>query len=169
SVAVAFGQVTIALHTPGLVPWVSGAGHVITGGVVSVTVTVNVQVPVLADVSVAEQLTVVTPLLNVDPLAGLQVTVRGPSQLSVAVGCVYVTTAVQALDAALALTLLQPHNTGATLSVTVTVNVQVAGLPDVSEAEQLTVVTPLGNTDPAVGLQTTVLAPSQLSVAVGCV
>jgi len=76
---------------------------------------------------------------------------------------------VQALEAVLALTLLHPLNTGATLSVTVTVNVQLAGLPDVSEAEQLTVVTPLGNTDPEVGLQVTVLAPSQLSVAVGCV
>jgi len=80
--------VTFALHTPESVPWVTGAGQVITGGVVSVTVTVNVQFPVLFDVSEAEQLTVVTPLLNVDPLAGLHVTVRAPSQLSVAVGCV---------------------------------------------------------------------------------
>jgi hypothetical protein len=66
----------------------TGAGQVITGGVVSVTVTVKVQFPVLFDVSVAEQLTVVTPLLNAEPLAGLHVTVRAPSQLSFAVGCV---------------------------------------------------------------------------------
>jgi hypothetical protein len=61
---------------------------VITGGVASLTVTVNVHVPVLFDVSVAEQLTVVIPLLNVDPLAGLHVTVHAPLQLSFAVGCV---------------------------------------------------------------------------------
>jgi hypothetical protein len=66
----------------------TGAGQVITGGVVSVTVTVKVQVPLLFDESEAEQLTVVTPLLKVVPLAGLQVTVREPSQLSFAVGCV---------------------------------------------------------------------------------
>jgi hypothetical protein len=76
---------------------------------------------------------------------------------------------VQALDGVLALTFVHPLNTGTTLSVTVTVNVQLAGLPEVSEAEQLTVVTPLGKTDPAVGLQTTVLDPSQLSLAVGWV
>jgi hypothetical protein len=61
---------------------------VITGGVVSVTVTVKVQFPVLFDVSEAEQLTVVTPFWKVVPLAGLHVTVLGPSQLSFAVGCV---------------------------------------------------------------------------------
>jgi acyl dehydratase len=76
---------------------------------------------------------------------------------------------VQALEAVLALTFVHPVNTGATLSVTVTVNVQLPVLFDVSEAEQLTVVTPLGNTEPEVGLQATVLDPSQLSVAVGCV
>jgi len=52
----------------------------------SFTVTVNMQLPVLFDVSLAEQLTVVTPLLKVDPDAGTQVTGREPSQLSVAVG-----------------------------------------------------------------------------------
>jgi hypothetical protein len=76
---------------------------------------------------------------------------------------------VQEFDAVLAVTLLHPLKTGATLSVTVTVKVQLPVLLDVSLAEQLTVVTPLGNTDPAVGLQVTVLAPSQLSFAVGWV
>jgi hypothetical protein len=59
-----------------------------TGATLSVTVTVKLHIPVLFDVSLAEQLTVVTPLLNVDPLAGLHVTVRAPSQTSLAVGCV---------------------------------------------------------------------------------
>jgi hypothetical protein len=60
-----------------------------TGGWLSLTVIVNVQVPVFGvgvARSEAEQLTVVTPLLNVDPDAGTQVTGREPSQLSVAVG-----------------------------------------------------------------------------------
>jgi hypothetical protein len=56
------------------------------GGTLSVTVTVNMQVPVLLDKSLAEQLTVVTPLLKLDPEAGLQVTVLDPSQTSLAVG-----------------------------------------------------------------------------------
>jgi hypothetical protein len=66
-----------------------------------------------------------------------------------------------------ALTLLQPVNAGGTLSVTVTVNVQLPVLLDKSLAEQLTVVTPLLKVEPAAGLQVTVLAPSQTSLAVG--
>ena len=59
-------------------------GQDTTGACASTTVTVNVQLPVRLDVSVAEQVTVVTPLLNADPLAGTQVGVT-ESQLSVAV------------------------------------------------------------------------------------
>ena len=59
-----------------------------TGATLSVTVTVNMHVPVLLDKSLAEQFTVVTPLLKVDPLAGMQVTVLDPSHTSLAVGCV---------------------------------------------------------------------------------
>jgi len=69
----------------------------------------------------------------------------------------------------LALRFVQPVTTGATLSVTVTVNEQFAVLFEVSEAEQLTVVTPFWKVEPAAGTHVTVLAPSQLSVAVGCV
>jgi hypothetical protein len=58
------------------------------GGTLSVTVTVKLHSPVLLLVSLAEQFTVVTPFWKVDPDGGLQVTVRGPSQLSFAVGCV---------------------------------------------------------------------------------
>ena len=59
-----------------------------TGAMLSVTITVNEQLPLLLDVSLAEQLTVVTPLLKVEPDGGLHVTVLVPSQLSAAVGCV---------------------------------------------------------------------------------
>jgi len=76
---------------------------------------------------------------------------------------------VQALAAVLAVTLLQPDSTGARLSVTVTVNVHefVLGGTAASDAEQLTVVTPLLKVDPEAGEQVTVRDPSQLSVAVG--
>ena len=59
-------------------------GQVSVGNWASITVTVKVQLPVRFEVSVAEQMTVVTPLLNVVPLAGTQVGVT-VSQLSVAV------------------------------------------------------------------------------------
>ena len=64
---------------------VAFAGTVTTGPVVSVTVTMKVAAPLLPFVSVAVQLTVVGPSGNVDPLAGVQVTARGPSTRSVAV------------------------------------------------------------------------------------
>ena len=50
--------------------------------------------------------------------------------------------------------------------VTVTVNVQVAWFPDAFEALQVTVVVPMGNVEPEVGLQTMV-TPGQLSPTVG--
>ena len=49
------------------------------------TVTVNEQLPVFCDESVAVQVTVVVPFWNVEPEAGTQVGVSGPSQLSFAV------------------------------------------------------------------------------------
>jgi hypothetical protein len=60
-------------------------GQVSVGNCASTTVTVNVQLPVRFDVSVAEQVTVVTPFAKVVPLAGTQVGVTAPSQLSLAV------------------------------------------------------------------------------------
>jgi hypothetical protein len=64
---------------------VAFAGTVTTGPIVSATVTVKEAAPLLACVSVAAQFTVVVPSGNVDPLAGVQVTGRGPSTRSVAV------------------------------------------------------------------------------------
>ena len=51
-------------------------------------------------------------------------------------------------------------------SLTVTVNVQVAVLPDVSVAVQVTVVVPFGKNEPEAGVQEAV-TPGQLSLAVG--
>jgi hypothetical protein len=63
------------------------AGQVMVGGCVSLTVTVNEHVSVLTDVSFAVHVTVVVPLANDDPDAGVQVTVA-PEQLSLTVGIV---------------------------------------------------------------------------------
>ena len=51
------------------------------------------------------------------------------------------------------------------MSFTVTVNVQVAELPDASVAVEVTVVVPFGKTEPDAGPLTTV-TPGQLSAAV---
>jgi hypothetical protein len=61
---------------------------VMTGGVVSTTVTVKLVDDVLLRASVAEQVTVVVPSGKVLPLAGEQVTVTAPSTMSLAVGLV---------------------------------------------------------------------------------
>jgi hypothetical protein len=64
------------------------AGQVRLGACMSLTVTVNMQLDMLPDASLTEQVTVVTPLENVEPEAGMQVTEPTPGQLSVAVGVV---------------------------------------------------------------------------------
>jgi len=56
--------------------------------------------------------------------------------------------------------------TGATPSLTVTVNEQLAVLVAESVAVQVTVVIPFGKVVPDAGVQTGVIAPSQLSAAV---
>ena len=55
------------------------------------TVTVKLQFAVWLEVSVAVQVTVVTPFGNAEPDGGLQPTVT-PGQLSLALGVAYVTT-----------------------------------------------------------------------------
>lgn len=62
------------------------AGQLRVGNVRSLTVTVNVQEPLLPLASVAVQVTVVVPFAKVAPDAGEQTTVA--PQLSVAVGVV---------------------------------------------------------------------------------
>ena len=122
----------------------------------SLTVTVKEHVPVLLDISVAEQFTVVTPFGNVDPDAGVQVTPGDPPQLSVEVGCMYLTTASQVLVPVVVVTLVHPEITGASVSLIVTVNEHIAlgGVPLL--AVQDTVVTPLGKAEPDAGEHVTV-------------
>ena len=90
SVAVAVNVTTAPAELVASV--VISAGTVTTGAVVSTTVTVKVGVPVLSLLSVAEQVTVVTPSGKILPDAGVQGGVIEPSTVSVAVA-VNVTTA----------------------------------------------------------------------------
>jgi hypothetical protein len=73
-------------------------GKLRTGGVESITVTVNVPVLTFPVPSVAVTVTVVVPIGNVLPLAGEYVIVGVP-KLSVAVAAAYVTVAPLALVA----------------------------------------------------------------------
>jgi hypothetical protein len=78
---------TVAAHMPLPAVVVMFAGHVIGGPVTSLTVTVKEHMPVLPDVSVAVQVTVVVPTGKSEPDAGTHMTVGVP-QLSVPVGVV---------------------------------------------------------------------------------
>jgi len=140
------------------------AGTVTTGPAVSVTVTVKLAAPGLPRVSVAVQLTVVAPIRNVDPLAGMQVTGRDPSTRSAAVA-VKVTLAPVAVVAS-AVAFAGTVTAGPVVSVTVTVKVAAPLLPRVSVAVQLTVVAPIGKVDPLGGVHVTGRDPSTRSVAV---
>src|SRR3989441_1876745 len=142
------------------------AGHVMVGFSVSLTVTVKPQVAVLGGVAVSEavQVTVVAPLLKLEPLAGLQ-TVATPGQLSAALAVKV--TLLEQTPAAVLTTMSAGHvMVGFSVSLTVTVKPQVAVLGGVavSEAVQVTVVAPLLKLEPLAGLQT-VATPGQLSAA----
>jgi hypothetical protein len=155
-----------ALHCPRSVPWTTFAGQAVrVGAWWSVTVTVKVQALVRALVSVAVQVTVVTPLTKSVPLAGPQTKVT-PGQLSVAVGA-NVTWAVQAPRSVLTATFAGQVICGSSVSLTVTVKVQLAELLAASVALQVTVVVPLLNAVPLAGAHVTVTGPSQTSLAVG--
>lgn len=149
-----------------------------------VTVTVKLQAPVLDDVSVAVQLTVVVPTGNELPEGGLQVGVGVGAQFSLTVGKEYVTVA-EHCPAGAGCVMLSGHvSTGACVSFTVMVKLHDEKLSAASLAQQVTVVTPLGNVEPVGGVQVlnvpagefalcggaeqvSINAPGQLSVTVG--
>jgi hypothetical protein len=141
-------------------------GQVITGGWVSLTVTVKVQLAVLPEASLTVQVTVVTPFGKLEPDAGLHNGVPTFGQLSVAVALAYVTTAVQRFASVLAVLFAGQAITGACVSLTVMVNVQVSIRPS-SVAVQVTVVVPFGKNDPEAGEQTTVAIEQGLSTGAG--
>ena len=141
------------------------------GACVSLTVTVKLHDDVLLDESVAVQVTVVTPLLKVEPEAGAHATVGAGVQLSVAVGAVKLATAVHTFGS-VDLTILAGHAPiiGFCVSLTVTVKRHDDVLLDESVTVQVTVVLPFGNTEPDAGEQTTAFGGSgQLSLPVGVV
>jgi hypothetical protein len=116
-------QLTAAPHKPGLAETVMLPGHdVKTGGVLSVTVTLNEQVEVFPLTSVAVYITCVVPSAKTEPDARLLTKLAIP-QLSEAVGAVHVTVAPhgggpEATDILEG----QPVIWGGVLSVTVTLN-----------------------------------------------
>ncbi|MFN8185664.1 MAG: hypothetical protein U0R69_01155 [Gaiellales bacterium] len=86
SVAVAVNVTTAPAGAGPVGVTVMFAGTETTGGVVSWTVMVKEPLAVALPLSVAEQLTVVVVIANVDPLAGRQFAVNGPpSSVSVQV------------------------------------------------------------------------------------
>lgn len=145
------------------------AGHVILGFCVSLTVTVNWHCAILLDVSVAAQVTVVTPFGKAKPDAGVQITLLTPGQLSVAAGVTNVATAVQRLVSVLFTMFAGQVKEGSVTSLTVTVKEQEPRLPAASATEQVTVVTPFWKVEPLAGTQVTMPTPVQLSLAVGVV
>src|SRR5204862_1526297 len=97
-------------------------GQLITGGSLSVTVTVKLHVAVLPAASVTRNTLVVTPTGKADPLANPPVcVVTAPAQLSAPACAPDVTTALQRLASTLATMLDGQLITGGSLSVTVTV------------------------------------------------
>jgi hypothetical protein len=175
-------NVTTAVHTFGSVLCVIGAGQVIVGAWVSLTVTVNEHWDWLLEASVAVQVTVVTPFWNVDPEAGTQTTEQpgtlgvapgltgGPElqggQLSVTTGSAKVSTAVQTFGSVLCVIGAGQVIDGPWVSLIVTVKEQFAELLLASLTVQLTVVTPFWKVVPDAGVQTGVPTFGQLSVAV---
>jgi predicted secreted Zn-dependent protease len=157
-------KLTGAAHVP--ITFDTGAGfegQPATGFSVSFTVTVNVQVCVLLDASVAVTTTVVAPTLNELPDAGKAALVT-PAQLSEDDGKVNVTGAAHVpvtFDTGAGF--IGQAATGASVSFTVTVNVQVTELEEASVVVTVTVVVPTVNELPETG-EATAPTPGQLSV-----
>src|SRR5439155_13803051 len=125
------------------------------------TVTVKLKLATLPLTSVAVQLTVVQPIANADPEAGVHPNVT-PGQLSVTAGVKF-TTRVQA--PAMFVTIFAGHTmAGGWVSLTVTFCAQLAVLVLVSVTVQVTMVTPFGNDAGALLLT---LRMPQLSLATG--
>jgi len=143
-------------------------GHpVMTGFMLSVTITLNVQVEVLPAPSVAVYVTGVVPSEKRNPEVCVLVKLA-IEQLSEAVGAVQVAIALQ--DALAETIMLDGHPviTGLVLSLTITLKVQVAVLPEPSVAVYVTGVVPSEKRNPEVCVLVK-LAIEQLSEAVGAV
>lgn len=129
----------------------------IVGGCVSFTVTVKLHVAVLPDASVAVAITVVVPFGKNEPDDGLAATVT-PGQLSDAV-TVKFTTAPHCPVVAGTVIFAGQLTVGGCVSLTFTVNEQLAELLCASVTVQVTVVVPTGKNEPEAGEQLIVPQP----------
>jgi hypothetical protein len=125
SVATGTFQFTATTQELGLlaVVVISAGQSTIVGGVLSCTITSKLQVAVFPEGSVAVYVTVVLPRSN--ELLGEWLLVIVRVQLSVAVGSVQVTVALQFAPAVVVMLTGQPLKTGGVTSLTVTINEQV--------------------------------------------
>jgi hypothetical protein len=173
SLTVGAAQVTTALQKPGVLLTAMLAGqNVNTGGWLSLTVTVNEHNTLFPLASVAEYTMLVVPIGKTEPLGNPDtwVTIK-PGQFSVAIGAIQFTTAPH-VPGVLFTVILAGHDvkTGASLSVTVTVNEHVVKFPTASVAVYDTVVVPTGKFDPFNKPEVCVtVTPAQLSFATGTV
>ena len=134
-----------------------------TGAVVSATVTLKLPFAVLPAASLAEQLTVVAAMGNVEPDAGVQDTGTLPSTASVA-EAEYVIALPDGPEAS-SVILAGRLKSGPVESATTILKLLEALLLRESEAEQLTVLFPNGKVAPEAGEQFIVTEPSTRSVA----
>src|SRR6266571_1396767 len=139
------------------------AGTVTAGGVVSCTVTLKLWLAVSPRVSLAVHVTIVCPIANVEPDAGLHTTGRLPSTRSVAVGAGHDAVAPVGPVASTVMSLGIPLNAGGVVSCTVTVKLPVPVLLCTSFAEQFTVVVPSANVEPDAGAHVGAIEPSTMS------
>ena len=152
----------------GPVAWAMiGLGAVITGGVVSSTVTVKLEVDTLPVKSVAVTFTVVSPSSKVLPLGGVTTTTGAGSTISAALTTKFTTAPVGPVASVMigSGTVI----TGGVVSTTCTVKLVVPVFPLKSLDEQITVVMPMGKMLPLAGVQVTGREPSTKSLAVGSV
>jgi len=164
SAAAGVAYVTTAVHRFGSVAFVMLAGQVIVGACISFTVTVKLQLELLPDASLTEQLTVVMPLANVAPEAGLHVGAPTPGQLSLTAGAAKLTAAEQTFGSVAVVMFAGQVIEGGCVSFTVTVKLheEVFGGVAASLTEQVTVVVPLANAVPLGGTHVTAPTPGQL-------
>jgi hypothetical protein len=139
---------------------ISAGQFTVTAAVPSI-LTRKLQEPVLPVASVAVQVTVVVPMANMLPLAGLHAIVA-PGQLSLT-PALKLTTAPHSPGSLGCVISPGQLGSGGWASITRTSKLHWAVLPAASVAVQVTVVTPMGKKLPLAGLHEKV-APGQLSL-----
>jgi hypothetical protein len=145
-------------------------GHpLMTGLVLSWTITLNEQVDVFPAASVAVYVTSVVPRLKIVPGLFVVVSVSVPPQLSDTVGAVQFTVAWQDAFAFTFMFEGHPAITGSELSWTITLKEQMEVFPAASVAVYVTSVVPRSKTDPGAFVLVRVNVPPQLSDTVGVV